>query len=125
MTITEWGKWDDFKPQLRPDSGPSYDARPLAGAGQWVEVLDPQNLPVGVLFTDGTNILGYWPEDADRHQGAPVWATQVQWKLKTAAAEGLTVERAWARCLAQLRHTEPQSGDLAWLADALTSRDTP
>jgi hypothetical protein len=117
-------KADDLGGILRPDSGPAFPAYPMEGPGVWCELENPPGIAAGVLYV-GAQVIGYWPEDADRHAGAPAYAAQIGHALRLEAAKGRDTWAAWDALRAHHPHGPDQRGDLATLRQQLEARDTP
>jgi hypothetical protein len=91
--------YGDHRPETEWEPA-RYRTGPLVGAGRWVHLYAPVDLPpVGTLYTDDDAILGYMPADAMQHPNAPAMAHVVQDALLGAAALGTpasVVFDAWA-----------------------------
>lgn len=98
---------------------PVYDSA-MSGPGRWCVLVAPLGQPVGTLWTDDKNGLGFVPVRIDQNERAPFLAADIRAAFLMAARYGTpasVVFDAWAARDGQaLAARSVESGDLADLA---------
>jgi len=95
----------------------------MEGQGRWVLIEAPAGLPVGTVWTDDRDGLGFLPVPLNEHGGAPAFAAQFRADLLDAWAAGITAATIfdwWAgRASVALAAGQVETGDLTDLASRL------